>query len=129
VVRSRDEFEDRESEPGPGEELLDAMLDDLLETLLAESPGLVDFATAVIRHLTTASAGGVGRSEIVRDVVELLRTVQEEGEPLPIRRLSDRPEVLASFFQNADLLEPSSREAAGIARLVAGALESVGDLE
>lgn len=61
--------------------------------------------------------------EVVGSLVRILLTTADPSEELPVEELLDRPELLASFFQNADMLDRHSPEAARVVRLVTQALE------
>jgi hypothetical protein len=65
---------------------------------------------------------------VVEEVVTLLRAASEPGDPSSepegaARLLVRDPELLASLFQNADLLDPTAPETAGITRIVLEAME------
>ncbi len=68
---------------------------------------------------------------VVGEVVSLLRAAAAPADPSSepegaARLLVRDPELLASLFQNADLLDPSSPETAGITRIVLEAMEIIG---
>jgi hypothetical protein len=84
---------------------------------------LVPFGRAVAGHLTTPPAVLGPVDEVLAQVVNILLLAADPGEDLPVDQLMESPELLASFFQNADLLDRKSVEAGRVARLVTEALE------
>jgi hypothetical protein len=104
---------------------LDAGTTTLLRTLLDDAEPLLPFAEAVVLHLTSPPARSDSPEGIVGSVVALLRAASDPDDTAAVNLLCEDPRLLASFFQNADLLDPGSPEAAGVARLVMTALERV----
>jgi hypothetical protein len=96
----------------------------LLPQLLGETPVVLDFAGAVVRHLTGAT-GPAERDRWLAEVVEVLRWAHEGELDEAASRLAARPDLLSSFFQNADLLPPAAAETAAIAGAVMRAMERV----
>lgn len=82
--------------------------------------GLGAFATAVVQHLS-GPAVGRSRGVVEGQVGQIVREL-EAGSARPASLLED-PELLASFFQNADLLDPSSPRDAALLGYVMSALE------
>jgi hypothetical protein len=101
----------------------DARTSELLRIALTGSSPLLPFAEAVARHLRASGAASIDGDDLVNSAVELLRLVQEDDQPLPARRLAESPVLMASFFQNADLLPPAAPETARIGALVLKAME------
>jgi hypothetical protein len=103
---------------------LDAETVALLATLLDGADSLVPFAEAVVHHLS-ANAPVEARDRIISEVGRVLRSVRDADEDLPVDALVGNHELLASFFQNTDLLDPDARETGIVARLVMNALERI----
>ncbi len=99
---------------------------DLLATLFAGAESLIPFATAVSEHLGL-NADGPEREAILGEVAEILQQALDPGEDPPVERLAANPVLLASFFQNTDLLHPSAPETGLVARLVMAAVERLDD--
>src|SRR5687768_703183 len=89
----------------------------------ADAALLRPFALAVTEHLTRPPGLTGHPDELAARVVSILLTAIDSGEELPVDELLAHPEVLASFFQNADLLDRHSDEANRVVRLVTEALE------
>lgn len=106
-----------------------ARLDPSTEAVIAEVLGdaeeLVPFAAAVTLHLATSVPDRWTPREAAICVLEALGwgDDQENDEPFPLHR---HPEILASFFQNADLLEPDRDTTAPIAKAVLNAMQRLG---
>jgi hypothetical protein len=103
---------------------LDERNHELLRVMLSEQPALLPFANAVVLHLTRSADAAFGPS-VVAQVATVLTAAGGEGDALAVRTLSASPELLASFFQNADLLPTGTPEAAKIAGFVVSAIESI----
>jgi hypothetical protein len=101
----------------------DGQISDLLRILLGEDSRMLEFATAVAIHLRDAPGNRQATDEVVSRLVRVLAPFRDEDEPPPPDVLLADPELLASFFQNADLLDPSAPETSAVARLVTSALE------
>ncbi len=95
---------------------------ELLATLLAGAESLIPFAAAVVDQVG-AHADTYERDTILGDVAGLLQVAVDPEEEVPIERLAANPTLLASFFQNVDLLDPAASETDVVARLVMGAVE------
>jgi hypothetical protein len=78
---------------------------------------------AVIRHLGAEHAGELSQRQVAESIVTILRPAGG-GEP-SAATLLENPEILASFFQNADLLDPHGADSMAISRMVMKALEGV----
>lgn len=87
---------------------------------LGAGADLGDFAMAVVQHLS-GPAGGRSR-EVVEAQLERIVQALETGSARPVWLLED-PELLASLFQNADLLDPSRPRHAALLGYVMSALE------
>jgi hypothetical protein len=81
------------------------------------------FLRAVIRHLGAEHAGELSQRQVAESIVTILRPAGG-GEP-SAATLLENPEILASFFQNADLLDPHGADSMAISRMVMKALEGV----
>jgi hypothetical protein len=100
---------------------------ELLRVMLTDSSPLLPFAEAVLRHLRGSGAAPVGYDDLVSSALEILRAIHEDDQQLPAKRLARLPALMASFFQNADLLPPSAPETTRLAALVANAMEIVSE--
>jgi hypothetical protein len=80
------------------------------------------FVLAVIQHLYLAGGSGDRRELIAARVIGMVE-VEQPAEDAATALLLD-PEVLASFFQNADLLPVRGTASERVARIVTLALES-----
>jgi hypothetical protein len=103
----------------------DDRMRELFTTVLGGGSVLLPFAEAVVRHLNRFREDRVAANVIVEKVAYILAAAGDFGQPLPVELLLERPELLASFFQNADLLPAGAPEAARVARLVITAMESL----
>ena len=92
---------------------------------LGSSSALVPYAVAVVRHLATPSTGRT--AEVVDRVVGVLAEALEGSADAAAESLLQDPELLASFFQNADLLDPRDRTTIPVTRLVMRAVEIAWD--
>lgn len=94
---------------------------------LGESSVLMPFARGVALHL--AVSGALDREPgLLQMTAELLRS--DGGEIIPLaERLAAAPVLLASFFQNLDLLPPRSPETKRVAVLVAEAMQILSPAE
>jgi hypothetical protein len=99
----------------------------LLRILLQDLPAAVPFGLGVLRHLSSAGAGG-GRppAELAGEIAWYFSEPGDVDGRDRVRRLCSDPHLLASFFQNADLLPVGSPEAGHVGRLVMEALERLG---
>ncbi|MEX2569729.1 MAG: hypothetical protein WD737_00385 [Gemmatimonadota bacterium] len=96
----------------------------LLRTLLGETSPLLPFAEAVVLHLCMPPARIGAPADVIAVVAEMLNEEALAGSDAEVRRrIRAHPQVLASFFQNADLLEHHTAEAALVGRMVMAALE------
>jgi len=103
--------------------MLDLLLDDGCEDS-------IPFARAVFRHLDRVLAlDDAGRSALVEEIVFQVADA-EAGDEALAARLAAHPHLLASFFQNADLLPPGTSAANRIGRVVMASLQRLdgGDL-
>jgi hypothetical protein len=94
----------------------------LKQQLGSDYPNL-GFLRAVIRHLGAEHAGELSQRQVAESIVTILRPAGG-GEP-SAAALLENPEILASFFQNADLLDPHGADSMAISRMVMKALEGV----
>jgi len=94
-------------------------------TLLGVDSALLPFACAVVQHLGRSARDQAERDAIVQRVAEVLDGFSEMEDAALIQLLGSSPALLASLFQNADLLPASAPETDRIARLVLGAIESL----
>lgn len=99
---------------------------DLFATLFDGAESLIPFASAVTNQLA-AQPGAPSGEAILGEVADLLQQAVDPDEELPVDRLAANTALLASFFQNADLLDGGAPETAVIARLVMATLEQLGD--
>lgn len=106
---------------------LDARTQDILRTLLEGAEPLLPFATAVVLQLDADPTRVAARELTMGRLAEILRAAREPGEALPVDLLAADPPLLASFFQNTDLLDPGTDETAAVARMVMAALERIDD--
>lgn len=102
----------------------DARVDRLLRANLGPATRNRAFAEAVIRHLSTGPAAVLPEVEVAERVLEALQAAAA-GAGEPPRRLDHLPEILASFFQNADLLDPGDPTSRAISRWVMTMLETL----
>ena len=93
--------------------------------LLGRESVLLPFAEAVVRHLTRFQEDGREAIAVTEKVGRILSTARDPERSLPVEVLRDSPELLASFFQNADLLPARAPEAARVAHLVMITVESL----
>jgi hypothetical protein len=99
----------------------------LLRAMLGDDNAVLPFAEAVVSHLTTLPAAQAPPEEVLARVVAILEAVVDESnDETPAATLAAHPELLASFFQNADLLDPSIPESDRVAHLVLESLERLG---
>jgi hypothetical protein len=99
----------------------------LLRAIVGEAKGVERFAEAVVAHLTNPPAASSAPEDVIARLSAVLAGAMAEEEfERAVGLLSDDPELLASVFQNADLLEPGAGETRRIAALVAETLERVG---
>lgn len=98
-----------------------------IETALSDSPGLIDFALAVVRHLSGPSIG-MPAERAIADVLAALDASDRDSHGPEVHPLSENPELLASFFQNADMLDPKDPSSASIANAVLEAIERAGGM-
>ena len=106
---------------------LDASSQEILRTLLEGAESLVPFANAVVLQLDADPARAAARELTMGRLAEILRAARDPGEALPVDILAADPPLLASFFQNTDLLDPGADETAAVARMVMAALERIDD--
>jgi hypothetical protein len=96
-----------------------ATLDELRARLGADHPAL-GFATAVTAHLALRpEIPGNDRNrerDVAARVAGILQGIERASHGAPVAALD--VELAASFFQNADLLEPGGMHANGIAGLL-----------
>jgi hypothetical protein len=93
----------------------------LLRAALGTHSPLLPFAEAVVRHLSTTSHAGESPVRIAELLLGIVDPVTSSDRA--IDDLARSPAMLASFFQNADLLAPGSPEATRVAGLVLGAMD------
>jgi len=106
----------------------DSVPTDLLEELLGEVPSVLPFARAVLRHLCGQPVhDDAARVEMACEIASFFQAGEGSAGSEGVARLARKPELLASFFQNADLLDPGSAEADFLGRLVMGALGTFED--
>lgn len=101
---------------------------DRLGSELGPSSPLLSFARAVVEHLVGSGALGPGE-QVESEVIELLRLAEGGVSRQSIAFLANRPALLASVFQNADLLPQSTPEATRLATLVMSAVERMWDVD
>jgi hypothetical protein len=96
----------------------------LLQILLQDLPSAVPFGIGVLRHLCSPGArGDRPPAELAAEIAGYFREPEGVNQPDRVRRLCSDPKLLASFFQNGDLLPAGSPEAGHVGRLVMEALE------
>ena len=102
-------------------------VESVLAEMLQEAEDLLPFARAVIVHLSRGSGAGMAQMQAATHVLEALAWGVLDGDAgeTPFS-LDSNPELLASFFQNADLLDPRSPRTAAIAKGVMNALQRIG---
>ncbi len=83
----------------------------------------MQFARGVALHLERSGWLEL-EGDLIALTVELLQAVVDDMAPPP-EKLAASPVLLASFFQNLDLLPPQAWETMQVAILVAGAMEIV----
>jgi hypothetical protein len=88
---------------------------------LGESSPVLPFATGVILHLSR-SGGLEGNEDIASRIIDVFRAI-DGGDETAAEHLAESPVLVASFFQNLDLMPPTGRETYRVARLVAEAME------
>lgn len=96
-------------------------LDDALswmEAELAGHPGVRAFAEAVVRHLVGPPAERSPAEEVVETVTRTLLQILAQDGDAAMRTLLGDPQLLASFFQNADLLAPRGAESRAVTQTV-----------
>jgi hypothetical protein len=96
----------------------------VITEVLGEDSALLPFAEAVVHHLTRFRDRAEA-SVIAAKVAKVLADTRDPEKAMPVDALRDWPELLASFFQNADLLPTGAPEGARVARLVMSAVESL----
>jgi hypothetical protein len=89
-----------------------------LERSLEEQPALLPFAEAVVRHLVGPPSERLPVEEVIETVSHTLRDVVSGNSEAAVQTLLDDPQLLASFFQNADLLAPRGPEARAVTQTV-----------
>jgi hypothetical protein len=95
-----------------------------LEDRLGRAHPNSEFARAVTLHLGSVGLEGWSQQAVARQVVELL----EPGyNTLDAEALARMPELVASLFQNADLLTPDDPRSHVVAALVMEAIERLVD--
>lgn len=102
------------SEPG---------VSDLLRVLLGTESRVLPFAVAVATQLSAGDTAETSTASAVAMVAGVLEPMLDGGEPPEVGLLLAQPVLLASFFQNADLLDPEDPVTAEIASLVMAAME------
>ena len=85
---------------------LERAVERILCTHLEDAVELLPFAMGVVRHLSRAPGTGSSAEQVAHRVGSTLRTIAGGHGPRAWSNLSNDPELVASFFQNADLLEP-----------------------
>ncbi len=100
-------------------------IEEIFHVILSPASPLLPFASAVVKHLRGSGALVENGDDLVNRVVELLRAVQDGDEVLPAALLADSPVLIASFFQNADLLPPAAPETARLGALLLDVMEIV----
>ena len=78
-------------------------------------------------QLDADPAREASRDLTIGRLAEILRAARDPGESPPVDLLAADPALLASFFQNTDLLEPNAAETAAVARMIMAALERFDD--
>ncbi|MEX2582097.1 MAG: hypothetical protein WD766_02415 [Gemmatimonadota bacterium] len=99
-----------------------AGLPEALALLAADAPELVEFVEAVFVHLTGPAAGVAAEAATIR-ISAILQPLLDEDSDGAARLLLDDPSVLASFFQNADLLDAAAPASALVSGMVMRVLE------
>jgi len=121
-----------ESPPDPPSAIPRVTHREVLDLLLGEGcEDALPFAREVFRHLDRSLAlDDVGRSALVAEIVFQVAD-PEAGDEALAARLAAHPHLLASFFQNADLLPPGAPVAFRVGRVVMASLRRLdgGDLE
>lgn len=84
----------------------------------------IEFASAVSIHLGAADTAGWSQQAAAQQVVELLRSGYNT---IDAEELARSPELVASLFQNADLLAPNDAGSHAVAALVMEAIERLVD--
>jgi hypothetical protein len=103
---------------------LDPAVDRLLLDRLGPAHPNLEFARAVAAHLGAAPTAVWSQRGAAERVVELL---QPQYNTIDAEELARAPELVASLFQNADLLVPSDKGSHAIAALVMQAIERLVD--
>ena len=98
----------------------------LLRVMLGAGSPMLPFAVAVATQLSGARTGSTSVADAVALVGLVLEPLVDGGERPGSEILLRNPELLASFFQNADLLDPADAATPRLAALVMEALELVG---
>ena len=110
-------------------DIRDSRQDDLralLDVLLGVDSALLPFASAVLEQVTRYDPSEEGRIRMVQKLASTLRLLADEDENLPPADLREDLAIVASFFQNADLLPPEGLQTQRVARYVMEAVESLG---
>lgn len=94
----------------------------LLREGLGKRAGLLGLAAAVLDHLAGPSGADPDAHRQAARILALLVADGGDGEVRIASRLQEAPDLLASFFQNADLLDTATPEGALLARALMLAL-------
>ena len=93
---------------------------EVVAEVLSDEPNLIPFVTAVINHLLALGAASNSAENVVERVFAAVGWGDSDVESV---RFDQDPELLASFFQNADLLDPNSESTPRISKDVLAALQ------
>ena len=94
----------------------------LRERLGSEYPNY-PFIAAVILHLGSGRNPSWPQLELAHRVADIV-CPEKWGRPSSAI-LAEHPEILASFFQNADLLDPKAPDSTAVSKIVMRAIESL----
>lgn len=101
--------------------MAETRLQRIVENSLPDRPALHPFALAVVTHLSRAAEGSVDDARAGERAVAIRELAEGRGGDLRAD-----PPLLASLFQNADLLDPYDPASARIANAVMLAIADPG---
>ncbi|MQA91335.1 MAG: hypothetical protein GEU90_14085 [Gemmatimonas sp.] len=96
-----------------------------LRSLLGPDSSLLPFAKAIVTQVAGHAASERSRAEVAGQAARVLRGAASAHRVCALEALVKDPTLLASFFQNADLLDTTVSEGAAVAELVMEALARV----